>query len=159
MSLRCFKLLIALYLLSTIGLAAVVYWQTEKVDGLHFAIDTMTFRGRIPDPPDEDIRHPWVFRATEDIASLMVFVIFGFGISFHIKMIETIVARRQFVHDRTHQHLDHHKSWKEWLRERDPAIYEEYYGSEKHATSWLRHRWLGAKRWLMELHHEHDSAS
>jgi hypothetical protein len=104
---------------------AVIYallsrWQY----GLHYAIDTMTLRGRIPDPTDQEI--VWwfwrgMFLVVEDVASLFVFVLLGFGIGWLGKAVEESGAKGEYNAElRTNDELP---TFTEWLRQRDPELF------------------------------------
>lgn len=157
MSGRCLVVLL-LFFSIVLGLfAGTVYLQTDAVDGFHFAVDTMTLRGRIADPPDRHLAIPWLFKLTEDIVAVIVFVILGFGLGFYTKTIETQMAKGRFRTERRPPEpripappaarRPQVKTWPEWLQERDPELYEEFYGTAGKETGWFK-RW---KRWLFNM--------
>jgi hypothetical protein len=142
MTFRCFIVLLIPYVIVTCILAGIVYLETDKVDGFHYAIDTMTLRGRIGDP--DDLEHPFFFKIAEDIAALLVFVIFGFGLSFMGELIEARVVKKEFKVETRGGQL---KTWKEWLRERDPNMYDQFYGNEPVPIGW----WQRFKQCLLDF--------
>lgn len=157
MSGRCLAVLLIFFSIVLGLFAGSVYLQTNAVDGFHFAVDTMTLRGRIADPADCQLAIPWLFKLTEDIVAVIVFIILGFGLGFYTKTIETQVAKGRFKLERRPAELripappaarrPQLKTWQEWLRERDPELYEEYYGAAGEESGRLK-RW---KRWLFDM--------
>jgi hypothetical protein len=106
-------------ILTTIFYAALSQWQF----GLHYAIDTMTLRGRIPDPDATQIQSGllrWIFFLVEDAASLAVFVLLGFGISWLGNFLEEQKALTDF---NVESHKGELKDFDAWLKERDPKLY------------------------------------
>jgi hypothetical protein len=141
--LRVFCILAADFALSVLALALVFHccMKTSTVlHCLHYAVDTMTLRGRLPEPPDGELLHPFLFKAAEDLASVSVFVLLGFGLGFYARAFETVRLRTEFRGE------GGARAWREWLRESHPATYEKYYGTkELDRTPWKRFkRWLHA---------------
>ncbi len=91
MKLRVFCILAADFALSIVAFALVFHFclrSSTMLHSLHYAVDTMTLRGRLPEPPDSELVHPYVFKAAEDVASISVFVLLGFGLGFYARAFE-----------------------------------------------------------------------
>lgn len=156
MTKRCFYVLLAAYGVVFCILALVVWFTTDECP-LHYAVDTMTLRGRIPDPPT---KWPILFKLSEDIASLLVFIILGFGLSFYTECIEARFVKAEYratvpVLEETgvletpkpKRPVGRQISWKEWLREKHPEMYERYYEPEPQKKTRLG----SFRQWLMEM--------
>lgn len=141
MKFSVFCLLAVDFAFSVLALAVVLHYcirSSTLLHSLHYAVDTMTLRGRLPDPPDEELSHPVVFKVAEDVASVSVFVLLGFGLSVYVRAFEIIRLKSEF-----------HGSggglpWQHWLRERNPETFDKYYGTGPEERSY----WKRFKRWL-----------
>lgn len=141
MKLRVFCILAADFAFSVVMLALVLHYSMKNssvLHSLHYAVDTMTLRGRLPEPSDQELVHPTVFKTAEDLASLSVFVLLGFGFGFYVRAFEHIRLRSEF------RWRGGPRQWPEWLRENHPEVHENFYGTEPTAQS----LWKRFKRWL-----------
>jgi hypothetical protein len=142
--LRVFCILAADFAFSVLVLGLVFHFCMKRstvLHSLHYAVDTMTLRGRLPEPPDEDLTHPRLFKAAEDLASLSVFVLLGFGLGFYVRAFEVVRLRSEF------RGRDGAPPWQEWLRENHPEAHENYYGTETAGQG----PWKRFRRWLHSM--------
>jgi hypothetical protein len=85
---KVFFFLAADFAASVVVLALVLHFCSKSstvLHSLHYAVDTMTLRGRLPEPPDSELVYPHIFKAAEDLASLSVFVLLGFGLGYYAR--------------------------------------------------------------------------
>ncbi len=144
MKLKIFCILAADFTLSVMGLALLFYFCMKNPTMLrcvHYAVDTMTLRGRLPEPPDRDLVHPFIFKAAEDVASLSVFILLGFGLGFYLRAIESVRLRSEF------RGSAEARAWPEWLQEHHAEAHQKYYGTANTEDN----LWKRFRRWLHEM--------
>ena len=147
MTWRFFGVMLAAFAFLFVAFWIFVEFQTAAVDGWHYSVDTITLRARISDPEDKDLSNPIVFKVVEDIVSVLVFVILGFGLAAFQGLLETNVSQKGFVLEESLKPVEpaaererpRLKTWQEWLKERDPKMYEDYYGdrADKKLMRWV----------------------
>lgn len=158
MTCKTFVVLFLLYLgVVGVPMSCVFSSQYKKCDipGWHYAIDTITLRGRIPDPLDDDLKNATFFKLWEDLSSLAVFVFFGLGIGFSISTIDALWAVKLFERE-TPEERHRLPTFKEWMKEKHPETYYGLYPQEQGPakSGGLRRMWLWFKRWLLGIREE-----
>ena len=129
--------------------------KKDDLPGWHYAVDTITLRGRIADPADDELENPIFFKFWEDLSSLAVFVLFGFGVAFSISTVDALWAVKQFRREPPEQR-HRFRTFKEWMKEKHPETYHSLYPQEEGPakSSGVYRAWLAVKRWLLNVKEE-----
>jgi hypothetical protein len=120
----------------------------DKIPGWHYAVDTMTLRGRIADPVDSCLKNPPFFKFWEDLSSLAVFILFGFGVAFSISTLEDLWLIKRFQSEPPDSHR--FQTFQQWVEQRHPESYERLFPRKGKTSPPLR-LWLSIKRWLLNV--------
>ena len=135
---------------------ALVWWafdreyKNDDIPGWHYAIDTVTLRGRISDPSDKDLWSPTFLRVSEDIASLAIFIVLGFGVAFSIGTLDDLWNARLFHHAPPNERKQF-PTFKQWVQQKHPESYHQFFPQDQgpRRSGLLRRTWLLIKRWLL----------
>jgi hypothetical protein len=132
----------------------------EDIPGWHYAVDTMTLRGRLADPADKFLKDPTFFKIWEDLSSLAIFILFGFGVAFSISTVDAVWAIRAFRYEPPEERR-RLRTFEEWVKDKHPETYYSLYPHKEGPakSGWLVRLWLLIKRWLLNVKDDNGGES